>query len=214
MILLTVGVIYMDVKNIHISKILDIRGVNSTQEFVYEDLEPIQKPKVEEVESVTGDINVPIYWKYSVISESGQESAIHGYVPDLSKYLDWYEYVYSPIINTDIQDIDIQFDRVEYVKGITNGSDKYSYDPNICNVYDNIAICPLWISLTNRNVEQKEYVLVECPKFGTYSKKGYCLFEDYRGIYYNFSKDYDIDCVGENTEGLYCDIEQYLNIWN
>jgi hypothetical protein len=163
-------------------------------------------------------LQVPIFWKYEIISNNGTDNAIHGYIPNLEKYQRWYEYIYDEVTRTEGLDTikDFTLNNLEIVKGVENKSEEFAYDELSCIQVNqgskNIGICPTWISLTNETIANKRYILVKCPKFDNEQLQGYCLFEDYRTTYYNYSKDMDTKCLGEDFTNLYCTVEEYLNI--
>jgi hypothetical protein len=193
----------------------------SEQKVLLDESKPQLVPSIEEEYEVAekkGTLQVPMIWKYEIISNNGTNNAIHGYIPNLEEYRRWYEYVYEDI--RELKSIEkvkkIDYINLDTVSGIANKSDEFAFKEDTCMTIKfgekNIGICPSWINLSNETIANKSYILVRCSQFDDIQNMGYCLFEDYRRIYYNYSKDMDTECLQENKTLVYCNIESYFNI--
>jgi hypothetical protein len=195
-----------------------VLGESEQKILLDETIPQLIPPTIEEETVETSSLQVPFIWKYEIISNNGTNDAIHGYIPNLTEYEIWYSYVYENIEEIDhFEDIqNIEYKNVEVLKGISNESSEFAYNENLCTKVStddkHVAVCPKWISLSNNTILNKNYILVRCSIFDDHQKQGYCLFEDYRPLYYNYAKDMDTECLGKDIDNLYCNLEDYLNI--
>ena len=194
----------------------------------FSELPPIEEIQVSKVpqNNINNDIiqnnetYVPSYWKYGVNTDS--QDYLKGYLPNIRNFKEyWNIYInslygttssYGPFSAEEIFSYFEENNNYRQVNGIKNESSYFKWNKEDCKTFfsstlnGNIHICKNWVNWTAININDKDFVLVDCELNKT---KGYCIYEDYAKIYYNSKRYGESRCFGETD--LYCDYEKYIN---